>query len=99
MNVLAMIHSLAMIPAGTGPALAVFVGFGLLPCCFLSLGGLISLAATVFWIWCIIDVVTKEPSEEGNKVIWVLVVVLLHLLGALIYFLVRRPERIRRYGQ
>ena len=41
---------------------------------------------------------TKEPSEGNDKVIWILVIVLVHFIGALIYFFARRPQRIARYG-
>ena len=59
---------------------------------------LLGLAATAFWIWMLIDCVTNEPSEGNNKIIWILIIIFTHGLGALIYFFVRRPERIRDYG-
>lgn len=62
---------------------------------------LIWLAATAFWIWAIVDVV-KVPDDSmfraGNKLIWILVVVLTHVIGAIIYFLVGRPVSGRRAG-
>ncbi|MGN6366776.1 MAG: PLDc N-terminal domain-containing protein [Phycisphaerae bacterium] len=65
--------------------------------CFPIAGGL-ELLGLIFWIMMIIEIVQKEPSEGNDKIIWLLIVILLHWLGALIYFLVRRPERIRKYG-
>ena len=59
---------------------------------------LFMLAAFAFWIWMLIDCVTNEPSEGNDKIIWILIIVLTHGLGALIYFFVRRPERIREHG-
>jgi hypothetical protein len=73
--------------------------FQMLPCICFPIGGLITLALTAFWIWMIIEAATKEPAEEPNKIVWVLIVVLLHWVGAAIYFFVRRPERIRKYGK
>jgi hypothetical protein len=61
--------------------------------------GLFGIALTAFWIWMIIESATKEPAEDPNKIMWVLIVVLLNWLGAAIYFFVRRPERIRMYGR
>ena len=52
-----------------------------------------------FWIWMLVDCATKEPSEGNDKLIWILVIVFTNLIGALIYFLVRRPERIRQFGR
>lgn len=74
-----------------------FVGIGFI--LFWLLGGLFSLAAFAFWIWMLIDCATKEPNEGNDKLIWILIIALTHGVGALIYFLVRRPERIRDYGQ
>jgi prolipoprotein diacylglyceryltransferase len=54
---------------------------------------------TAFWIWMIIDVATKEPSDSNDKVMWVLIVVLTGLIGAAIYYFVRRPERIKQLGK
>lgn len=73
--------------------------FAFLPCICFPFFGLFGLALTAFWIWMIIDAATKEPAEEPNKIMWVLIVVLLHWLGAAIYFFARRPERIRKYGK
>ena len=65
------------------------------------IGGLILLgiAGTIFWIWALIDCATKEPNEESSKVVWIVVILLTHLLGALLYALIRRPDRIRQYGR
>ena len=59
---------------------------------------LIGLALTVFWIWMLVDCATKEPSAGNDKIVWILVIVFTHWLGALIYFLVRRPQRKRECG-
>jgi uncharacterized membrane protein len=64
---------------------------GLLVLIFLAIG----IAAFAFWIWAIVDVV-KVPDDlmfkAGNKLIWVLVIVLTGLIGAIIYLVVGRPE-------
>lgn len=60
---------------------------------------LLSIAATVFWIWAIIDCVRNEPSEGNDKIMWVLIIIFLHVIGAAIYFFVRRPERIEKFGK
>jgi hypothetical protein len=54
---------------------------------------------TAFWIWMLIDCATNEPSEGSDKVVWILVIVLTHWIGALIYLLARRPQRIQSYGR
>ncbi len=52
-----------------------------------------------FWIWMLVDCIQHEPAQGNEKLIWVLVIVLLHWLGALVYYLVRRPQRIREVGK
>jgi hypothetical protein len=53
------------------------------------------LAATVFWIWALVDCI-RVPADSmyksGNKIVWVLVIVFLHVIGAIVYLIVGRPE-------
>ncbi len=73
-----------------------FGGFWLV---FVCLSGLLGVASTVLWIWVLVEVLTKETSEENTKLIWVLVIVLTGWIGALIYLFVRRPERVKKLGR
>ena len=61
----------------------------LLPMLAIGLGGFI------LWIWTLIDCIQNEPSEGNDKIIWILVIVLTNWIGALIYLVVRRPQRKR----
>jgi hypothetical protein len=54
---------------------------------------IIGLLAFVFWIWMIIDAIQNKGLTDGEKIGWVLVVVFLHCLGALLYFLIGHPKR------
>ena len=74
------------------------IDFFLIPFFFLMIAG-IAVAASVLWIWMLIDCAANEPSEGMDKLVWILVILFTHLLGALIYLLVRRPERRRLYGR
>ena len=58
----------------------------------------IGLGGTILWVWMLVDCATKEPSEGNDKIVWILVIVLTHFIGALIYLLARRPQRIQMYG-
>lgn len=57
----------------------------------LFLGGL-GLLACIFWIWMLIHAITNRGLDSIEKLIWVLVILFLHFLGALIYFFVGRPK-------
>lgn len=59
----------------------------------------IFIGGTILWIWMIVDCATKEPSEGNDKLIWIMIIVLTHWIGALIYLLSRRPKRIEQYGK
>jgi cytochrome c oxidase assembly factor CtaG len=58
----------------------------------------LAIAGLVFWIWVLVDCATKEPASGNDKLIWILVILFLHLLGAAIYYFVRRPQRLATYG-
>jgi LPXTG-motif cell wall-anchored protein len=51
------------------------------------------LAAFAFWIWMIVDCATNEPSTGNDKVVWIIIIVFAHVMGALIYYFVRRRQR------
>jgi hypothetical protein len=57
------------------------------------------LACTGFWIWMLVDCVTKEPDTGNTKICWVLIIVFAHIVGALIYYFVRRDRRYAEAGR
>jgi hypothetical protein len=50
----------------------------------------IGIAIFVFWIWMLIDCIKNNALGSTEKIVWVLVIIFLHALGALIYLLVGR---------
>ena len=52
----------------------------------------LSLAVMAFWIWMLVDAARNQGLSDGEKVAWVLIIALVHFLGALIYFFVGRPK-------
>ena len=82
------------------PMLAVIGGWELiLLMMFLVPFALVTVLGTVFWIWMLIDCVTKETNEGSNRLIWVLIILFTHWIGALIYLIVRRPQRKAEVGR
>jgi hypothetical protein len=54
---------------------------------------LFSIAAMAFWIWMLVDCAQRKFKKENDKVVWILVIVLTHWIGALIYyFMVKRKK-------
>ena len=81
-----------------GPVLAAGT-FGWIWLMFCLVAGAIGLAGLALWIWMLVEVLTREADEGNNRLIWALVIVFTHWIGALIYLLVRRQERIRKLGR
>ena len=81
-----------------GPAFAAS-SFGWLWLSMCLIGGAFGLAAFAFWQWMLVEVLTRETDEGNSRLIWALVIVFTHWIGALIYLLARRPERIRKLGR
>lgn len=71
--------------------------YGLFQLFGIGMNGLASLA-TIFWIWVLIDCLVKEPSDSNDKVAWTLFILFVPLIGSLVYYFVRRPERIKAVG-
>lgn len=59
----------------------------------------LSLASTAFWVYTLVDCLMHEPSVGNDKVIWALVIVFTGLIGSLLYYFIRRPQRISRHGE
>jgi hypothetical protein len=56
------------------------------------LGGLLSLAWLVFWIWMLVHAITNKGLGDGEKIAWVLAIIFLPCLGGLLYFFIGKPK-------
>lgn len=56
--------------------------------------GILALLASIFWIWMLIDCALHERNGT-DKIVWIIIILLTHVLGALIYFVVRKQGRVR----
>jgi hypothetical protein len=52
-----------------------------------------AILAFAFWIWMLVSACQNKGLSDGEKVAWVLIIALVHLLGAIIYFFVGHPKR------
>lgn len=62
---------------------------------FFGLIGVLSIAGLVLWIWALVDCVQVPDDsmyQSGNKLVWVLIIVLLNWIGALLYLVIGRPR-------
>lgn len=53
----------------------------------------------LLWIWTLIDCIRNESDQGNERIIWVVVIAAAHLIGAMIYLVVRRPRRIATLGR
>ena len=57
------------------------------------IGLVIGILAFVFWIWMLISAIQNKGVTEGEKIAWVLVIVLLPFVGSILYFFIGHPKR------
>ncbi len=50
----------------------------------------LGIVGTVFWIKMIIDCATRE--KDPDRLIWLLIIIFTHFIGATIYYFVQRPK-------
>ena len=55
------------------------------------LGGLVCL---VLQIWMLVHAITNKGLSDGERIAWVLVVILMPCLGSILYFFIGRPKAI-----
>ena len=48
----------------------------------------------VFWIWILIDCLGKETDKGNARLIWAVIIVVTYIIGAFLYYVIRRPRRI-----
>jgi hypothetical protein len=67
-------------------------GIALVPVRLLPVSVPVAFAAFAFWVWMLNNAAQNKGLNDGGRVAWVLIIALVHLLGALIYFVVGRPK-------
>lgn len=60
---------------------------------------LVGLVMTALWIFALVDCVTQEPAEGNERLVWLLILIFFNVIGTLIYFLYRRPQRKAEFGR
>ena len=61
--------------------------------------GFIFVLSFIFWVWILADCLRKETDEGNTRLIWVIVIVFTFIVGALLYYLIRRPKRVKELGR
>ncbi len=70
-----------------------FIGLGIVELFLALILAPLCLLTFVFWIWMLVHAITNTGLTDVEKLIWVIVLLFTHFIGALIYFFVGRPKR------
>ncbi len=52
----------------------------------------IGIACTIFWLWMLIHAITNKGLADGEKIVWVLVIIFLPFIGSILYFFLGKPK-------
>ena len=55
------------------------------------IGAIVAIAVFVFWVMMLVDAI-KHASEK-TKLVWVVVIIFTHVIGALIYYFIEKRPR------
>ena len=59
---------------------------------FLLFSGLVGLVLFAFWLWMLIHAIGNKGLNDGERIVWVLVIIFLPLLGSILYFFIGRAK-------
>ncbi|HEV3202088.1 MAG TPA: PLD nuclease N-terminal domain-containing protein [Bryobacteraceae bacterium] len=57
------------------------------------------IVGSAFWIWMLVECATKESATGNTKVVWAIIIIFTYMIGATIYYFVRRPQRWKELGR
>lgn len=63
--------------------------FGIL---FFLISAAIGLACFAFWLWMLVHAISNKGLSDGERIVWVLVVIFLPFLGSILYFFIGKPK-------
>ena len=71
----------------------IFSGMMILAIVFWILVMAVIVLSIVFWIMMLIDAINRKYPAENDKVVWILVIVLVGIIGAIIYYFVVKKAK------
>lgn len=71
--------------AATAVAGSMAIGMIIFWVLFIGVGGII-------WIWALIDVIRRQFTNQNDKTLWLIIVILLGWIGGIIYLIAGRKK-------
>ena len=53
----------------------------------------VGILGTVFWVWMLVDAARNHALGDNEKIVWIVIIAMTHVIGALLYLLFGRPKR------
>jgi hypothetical protein len=57
------------------------------------------LVTWIFWMWMLLESLILELLTGKEKFYWIVFITTTYIIGALMYFFIRRPRRIAEVGE
>ena len=80
--------NMLLLAENVGPE-TVFVAFGI----FWLLMVVLAIASMAIWIWALIDAIQNPALDGTMRLVWILVIVFTHFLGAILYLAIARSGK------
>jgi phosphotransferase system glucose/maltose/N-acetylglucosamine-specific IIC component len=74
---------------------AIIGGLGIFAATMMFFVFVIAIAAVVFWIWSLVDALTRSFPEDYEKLVWVLVIIFTGIIGSVIYYFIGVPRGVK----
>ena len=76
--------------------IGLFSGMLALGAVFMLIIFILAILVFIFWISMLIDCIKRRFKEDSEKIVWVLVIILTGIIGALIYYFIVKVHNRRR---
>ena len=75
-----------------------FPNLGLLLIFLILFASIFGIFVLVVWIWALIDCLNSEKNTS-DKLLWILLIVLFNIIGAILYFILGRSKEVKQMGK
>jgi len=96
LSVVALVTGSALVAILVGAVVGTFAPWRAL---MIAAGAGVAVAGFVFWVVVLADCLLNETREGNERIVWTLVVIFTLVVGAALYYFLRRPRRVAETGR